>query len=152
MEEIACILPWKRWSVALVHSTYQQYKKNSSGACWITYSYQPSYSCFAVPSRVSEIFPHKYIISRLLRPDVHWSCGESVSWQMQIGIFICRGIKCCRIGIQDMFGTGNAFPGAYTGTCRPPHLKSAFRLSECTKGFSEVEFSLADSAFSCEDI
>lgn len=47
--------------------------------------------------------------------------------------------------MQNTFGTGNAFPGAHTGTRRQPHLESVFHLSECTKCFSEAEFSLADS-------
>lgn len=74
---------------------------------------------------------------------MHWSCGESVSWQMWIGIFICRRLKCWKTGIKNTFGTGNS--GAHTGTWRHPHCESVFRLSECTLCFSETGFSLADS-------
>lgn len=52
------------------------------------------------------------------------------------------------MGIQNMFGTGSVFP-AHTGMYRSLECVPFISITKC---FSQAEFSLADSAFSCEGV
>lgn len=53
------------------------------------------------------------------------------------------------MGIQNVFGAGNAFPAAHTSKYRSLECVPFISITKC---FSEAEFSLADSAFSCEGV